>query len=248
MTPEPTLPKRPGFAERAFYQFCRVIVVSFCRTYFPGRVIGANRLPRSGPYILAPVHRSNVDWLIVARVTKRRLRYLVKEEVWRIRSVGRLIEVLGAFPVRRSAADREALEQMLNVLAGGEPLVLFPEGTRRSGPVIEDLKEGAAYLALRAQVPIVPVGLAGTERAMPRGRKLPRPARIRIVIHDPIGPEPRALEEGSSRRVPRAAVHELTERLSGELQRALDDAEALLGAAPLGSSGKLEPPRDNRAD
>ena len=70
---------------------------------------GAEHLPAEGPFIVAPVHRSYVDWLIVARITRRRLRYIVKEEVWKSKLVGRLLEMLGAFPVNRSGADREAL-------------------------------------------------------------------------------------------------------------------------------------------
>ena len=124
----------PSRAEIALYRVFRFVLVGLSRLYFPGTVTGRENLPATGAFIVAPVHRSYVDWLIVARITKRRLRYIVKEEVWKSKTIGRLLEMLGAFPVNRSGADREALERCRSVLAGGEPLVMFPEGTRGSGP------------------------------------------------------------------------------------------------------------------
>jgi len=135
-TPRPGARPGPSRSALAFYGFCRVIAVGVSRAYFPGRVVGADRLPKTGAYLLAPVHRSNVDWLVVARVTRRRLRYLVKSEVWKVPAVGRFIELLGAFSVRRGSPDREAFNRCLEVLEEGEPLVVFPEGTRQVGPVL----------------------------------------------------------------------------------------------------------------
>ena len=88
--------------------------------------------------------------------------------------------------MNRSGADREALERCQSVLAGGEPLVMFPEGTRRSGPRSPSIRDGVAYLSLRMGVPIVPVGIGGSERAMPRGASFPRPSRVNVVIGPPV--------------------------------------------------------------
>ncbi|MDA8297109.1 MAG: lysophospholipid acyltransferase family protein [Actinomycetota bacterium] len=218
----------PG--ELAFYGACRFVAVGASRLYYPGPVVGAEHVPETGSFILAPSHRSYIDWLIAARVTRRRLRYLVKAEVWKSKAAGRLIEALGAFPIQRGAADRHAFTLALSVLATGEPLVVFPEGTRQRGPEIAELQDGAAYLALRARVPIVPVALGGTEAAMPRGATIPRPGRVRIVVGEPIAPE--GFLDGSAEgsvRVPRAATRALSEALRERLQALLDEAE---GRAP----------------
>jgi len=221
-------------AELRFYAACRFIAVGASRVWYPGRVLGAEHLPAAGPYVLAPVHRSNVDWLVVARVTRRRLRYLVKGEVWKVKAVGRLLELLGTFPVHRGAADREALNRSLEVLAAGEPLVVFPEGTRGSGPVVGELREGAAYLALRAGVPVVPVGIGGLERSMPRGAKFPRPVRVRIVVGAPVVPDaPPARGEGRA-RISRSATHAFSERLRQAIQAAFDAAESGDPGVPVG--------------
>ncbi|HLX77486.1 MAG TPA: lysophospholipid acyltransferase family protein, partial [Acidimicrobiales bacterium] len=175
-----------------------------------------------------PLHRSDIDFLIVARITRRRLRFLAKAGIFVTRPFSWLIETLGAFPVQRDVTDRRAFERSLEVLRAGEPLVLFPEGTRNKGPMIGPVREGAAYLALRAGVPIVPVGLAGTERALPKGARMVRPGRIAVVVGEPLltGVEMHA-RQGRS-RVPRSAVHALTVELADAIQRASNDAAALL--------------------
>lgn len=245
--------RRASARELRFYAFCRAIAVGVSRLYFPGRVVGAQHIPASGAFILAPIHRSYVDWLIVARVTKRRLRYIVKAEVWKVKAVGRLLEMLGAFPVQRGAADREAFNRALQVLEAGEPLVLFPEGGRGLGPVVGDLREGAAYLALRAGAPIVPVGVGGAEQAMRKGSIFPRPRRIALVVGEPILPGPGA-QDGGKRpgRVARSATHALSERLREELQAVFDVADgrpqARVSPPPLGSRPGEAMPAGNVAE
>lgn len=228
-----------GYAEgpprgwhRLLFRVCRLIAMALSCTYFPGGVEGLEHLPVEGPYILAPVHRSYVDWLIVARVTRRRLRFITKDEVFRWPWLSRFIQLLGAFPVHRGSADREAFNQSLGALAGGEPLVLFPEGTRRSGLVVQPLLDGAAYLALRAGVPIVPVGIGGTERRMPRGSAFPRPGRVKIVIGPPLQTASAvAGAAGSGGRVPRSATRDLSAQLRARIQECFDRAQLRLGQA-----------------
>ena len=205
------------------YRLCRNALVAFCRVYWRTRIVGREHVP-PGAFVLAPVHRSNIDTPLVAGVTRRRLRYMGKDSMWKHRAPGWLFTALGAFPVKRGTADRLAMRRCLEVLAGGEPLVVFPEGGRRSGPVVEDISEGAAYLAIRAGVPIVPVGIGGSERAMTKGSWMLRPVRTAVVVGAPLLPG----GDGSG-RAPRRAVRELSERLRGELQRLLDEAQVLAG-------------------
>ena len=215
-----------------FYRFARFLTVTvFCGVWLRTTYEGRENVPARGPYIVAPVHRSNIDTLLVGGLTRRRLRYMGKDSLWKTRFFGALFSALGAFPVHRGSADREALRLSLQVLQGGEPLVLFPEGTRQSGPVVQPLFEGAAYLATRARVPIIPVGIGGSEAAMPKGSKMIRPVKVHVVVGRPI--EPLLPEEG--RRVPRAAVHDLTESLHGELQQLFDRAQARAGRASGGT-------------
>jgi 1-acyl-sn-glycerol-3-phosphate acyltransferase len=187
------------------------------------------------------VHRSYVDWLVVARVTRRRLRYIAKDSLWRSKPLGSFIDLLGAFPVHRGTADREAFHKCLEVLEAGEPLVLFPEGTRRNGAVVQPVLDGAAYLALRANAPIVPVGIGGSERRMPKGSAFPRPGRIYIVVGEPIDPAEWAGSKAALRpggRVPRSATRALSSAVRWNVQVCFDKAQARLGI-PVASTEEL---------
>jgi 1-acyl-sn-glycerol-3-phosphate acyltransferase len=227
-----------------FYAVVRAALVGWCRLYHRLTVEGKENVPTEGPYILAPVHRSIVDTFAVAIVTRRRLRYMGKEELWKVRWFGRIIDALGAFPVHRDATDREAFRRCVAVIEGGEPLVLFPEGTRRSGPTVTELREGATYLAARADVPIVPVGIGGSEMALPKGTRFPRPVKIHLVVGEPqtvkVAAE-RSAGGGSRRRADRLSrreLHEATERLRAELQTLFDQARTAVAPGPGAAPGR----------
>ena len=209
-------------ADLVFYRAVRALVVGFCRLFWRLSVDGLEHVPREGPFVLAPVHRSNIDTLVVAKVTTRRLRYMGKDSLWKFAWLGKVLSALGAFPVHRGSADREALRRCIEVIQGGEPLVIFPEGTRQSGPVVQPLFEGAAYVATRTGVPIVPVGIGGSEAAMPKGSKLLRPVKVHVLVGEPLYPAP----PGPSGRAPRSAVHDLTKQLAERLQELFDRAQA----------------------
>jgi 1-acyl-sn-glycerol-3-phosphate acyltransferase len=208
-------------AERWLYTVARSLVVGFCRLFWRVSLEGLENVPKQGAFVLSPVHRSNIDTPLAACVTSRRLRFMGKQEMWKFAPIGKLFDALGSFPVNRGAADREALRKCIEVLQGGEPLVLFPEGTRKEGDVVEDLFEGAAYVAAKTDVPIVPVGIGGSAAAMPRGAKMIRPVKVHLVVGEPL-----RAERSADGRVPRKAVRELTERLQAELQRLFDKAQA----------------------
>jgi 1-acyl-sn-glycerol-3-phosphate acyltransferase len=215
-------------ADLMLYRFVRTVVAGFCRVYWRLSIDGTENVPASGPFVLAPVHRSNVDTLLAATVTDRRMRFMGKDSLWKYRWSAWFFNVMGGFAVHRGTVDREALRRCEEVLRGGEPLVIFPEGTRRSGPLVTDLFDGAAYVATRAGVPIVPVGIGNSEAAMGRGSKFLRPVRVALVVGPPIFPE---APVGDGSRVSRRAVHELTERLGKELQRLFDEAQVRSGAS-----------------
>ncbi len=211
-------------ASRSTYRVVRSLVCWFAQLFTRMRIDGRERLPTSGAYVLAPVHRSYVDTPIVACVTRRRIRFLGKQEMWKYPRLGWFFSALGAFPVNRGTADREALSRCITVLERGEPLVLFPEGERKDGPRVHPLFGGAAFVAARAGVPIVPIGIGGSARVMPRHARMIRPKKVHVVIGDPI-----IVEIGAGGRASRRAITEASEQLAVELQRLFDLAEARVG-------------------
>jgi 1-acyl-sn-glycerol-3-phosphate acyltransferase len=224
-----TAQPRHHSAELVWYSIARAIVAGFCRVFWRVKVVGREHVPASGPFVLAPVHRSAVDTLLCGCVTRRRLRFMGKDSLWKYRLSAVLFSSLGGFPVHRGTPDREALRRCEEAVRSGEPVVLYPEGTRRAGPKVQPLFEGAAFVAARTGVPIVPVGIGGSEWAMPKGSRGMRPVKVAMVIGKPIEPPAR----GGAGRVSRRKVAETSEVLHQELQGLFDQALGLAGRRPV---------------
>jgi 1-acyl-sn-glycerol-3-phosphate acyltransferase len=149
------------------------------------RVGRSDGVPSKGPVLLAGNHRGVLDGPLVVAFVPRPARFLAKSELfrgWVVKPLG----WLGQIPIDRGRPDREALRRAVGVLSEGHVLGMFPEGTRGAGE-LASVQHGIAYVALRVPgVPIVPVACIGTERAMPKGSKLPRwRSRVDIVFGEP---------------------------------------------------------------
>lgn len=176
-------------------------------------------VPEFGPIIIAPVHRSFIDFLIASEVTNRPVAFMAKNELWKHHLPARFLEAFGAFPVNRTGVDRKALERAEGILKAGGTLILFPEGTRRSGDTVTTLHEGAAFLAARTGAVVVPVALTGTEQIMPKGTRIPKRMPVRIVVGRPVQvPVP---EAGS--RIRRSELVKATEAIKEAMQATFDE-------------------------
>ena len=213
-----TIPKRVTWV------IARALVVSIARVWFRCEVHGRENLPTSGAFIVSPNHRSNLDTPLLPVIRKAPIRFMGKASLWETnRAADWLLTMLGGFPVDRDSADRGALRLAEDVVERGEALVMFAEGTRRDGPLVleENMFDGPSFISGRQQVPIVPIGIAGSAEAMPVGKKLIYPRKIVVVIGEPMQP-PVANENG---RVPRRAVKEHTDLLRERMQALFDEAK-----------------------
>ncbi len=208
--------------QHVLYRSVRFLVGGFCRLFWRVHIQGLDRIPAKGAFILSPVHRSNIDTPLVALMGRRTLRFMGKDSMWKFGMSDWFFTSMGGFPVHRGIPDRDALRSCERLLAAGQALVIFPEGTRRSGPVVHELFEGPAYLSSKLQVPIVPVGIGGSEGAMPKDARFIRPVRISIVVGEPISPP----APTGSGRVGRQGVRALSDQLRTRLQELFDQAEA----------------------
>ena len=213
-----------SLVSRAFYRVAWLIVVPIFRLYTRLTISGREHLPTEGAYVLAPNHRSYLDTPFAGSVRWKRIRFMGKDSMWKNRQFGWVLSALGSFPVTRGTADREALKRAIAVLEGGDPLVLFPEGERKQGPEVQPLFDGAVYVAFKAGVPIVPVGIGGSERVMPKKAKFIYPRKVHVTVGPPIYPP--ATDGG---RLPRTAVKESTEVLHAEIQRLFDESMTKVG-------------------
>lgn len=152
----------------------------------PGEVHGLEHVPRSGPYLLVANHCSNLDppfsgWA-VGHQTGRVIHYLAKREIRGWPVVGFLAAKAGVIFVRRGEGDRAAQRLAMAALRAGHPVALFPEGTRSRDGQLKDGKAGAALLAMRSGVPLLPVGIAGTHRIFPGRSRVPHRSRVTMRI------------------------------------------------------------------
>ena len=163
-------------------------------------VVGADRLPVTGPMVVAPNHESVLDGIVLGAAISRELRFLAKAELWRSRLLAWVLDGLGAIRIERGRGDQFALMRVRQSLDAGQAVAIFPQGAIHGD---RPWHRGAARMALVTGAPLVPVRLVGTARALSLGRvSFPR---LRVIVGEPI-------EVARATEDPVAAT-ELTERL-----------------------------------
>ena len=168
------------------YAVLRLVALLLARLLFRVEVRGAEHVPRAGAAMIVSNHSSVLDPPIVGAAAPRPLHFMAKAELFSIPLLGRLIRAVNARPVRREGADARALREALRILESGHALLVFPEGTRGPEGVLREGKAGAGMLALLSGAPVVPAYVEGTGRALPRGRVLPRPVKVRVSFGAPL--------------------------------------------------------------
>lgn len=165
-----------------FYRFCQFVLWCFFTAWDRFETVGKDNLPAARGFILAANHVSYLDPPVFGAGIYRPISFLAKEELFRIPVFGTVITLLGAVPVA-GGSDFRTMRAIIRKLKHGAAVLIFPEGTRSSsGEMSGDIKSGVAFLAHAAGVPIVPCFVEGTDRVLPRGRRFPRPHKIRLHI------------------------------------------------------------------
>ncbi|MEU6552383.1 lysophospholipid acyltransferase family protein [Streptomyces sp. NPDC046915] len=190
---------------------------------FKPRVLGAWKVPATGPLIFAVNHSHNIDGPMVMGVAPRPTHFLIKKEAF-VGPLDPFLRGIGQLEVDRHTTDRTAITRALGVLEHGGVLGIFPEGTRGEGD-FASLRAGLAYFAVRGGAPIVPVavlGSSGRPGRLIRGLP-PLRSRVDVVFGDPF-----EAGDGSGRRT-RKALDEATERIQKQLTAHLENARRLTG-------------------
>lgn len=184
---------------------------------------GAERIPKSGGVILASNHISDIDPTAIGLATPRPLWFMGKAELFDIPILGWILHRVQTFPVRRGQPDRAALRRVDRLLLRGEAVVIFPEGRDSLDGRLQALQPGAAMIALKNQVPLLPIALRGTSTVMPPGLFVPRWFVSRTFVHvgQPIFPS--EVPENLNARQQREW---LTERLHQALRNLLSGVDA----------------------
>ncbi len=168
----------------------RALVEALFRVLFTYDCVGEENVPTTGGAVISANHPSYLDPILLSLQVKRPIRFMAWDALFRVPVIGSLMRLFGAFPVdTRLGRGGAAYESAKVLLEDGELVGIFPEGKRsRSGWMEEELRAGAARLALEAGVPLVPATIRGAFRAWPYFRALPEPAKIHVRYHEPIDP------------------------------------------------------------
>jgi len=212
----------PGAPPWRLARFLRATLAKLILASYRTRIIGEENIPTSSGYILAGNHVSYLDPLLLWCATPRETHFIAKHELFAGGFLGWLLPKAWVFPIRRGAADREAIQRATDLLSFGEPVGMFPEGTRQrpgDAAVCGEAHSGVAFIAMRAGVPVVPVGISGTDRALPAGAMIPRFPRVTVSYGKPVFPGDFA--DGGRKERTAAMTAEIMRRVT----QARDDAE-----------------------
>ncbi len=184
----PTKEREPVASLVLYHLFKWSIVSPLLHTYFRGRIYGAEKVPQSEALIAVCNHASDFDPPILSNCLRRPVSYMAKEELFKVPLLKQGIKLYGAYPVKRGASDRTAIRAAMKALENGWIAGIFLDGTRSKNGKVNNPKLGAALIAAKTQVPLIPVSLWGTEKILSKGSFIPKPVPITIRIGDVIEP------------------------------------------------------------
>ena len=155
-------------------------------TYFRWRVFNPERVPRTGPVILAANHASFIDPPLVGSGLTRDINYLARESLFRFPVVGAILRSWNAVPVDRDGGGAKGLKIILGRLLAGAGIILFPEGTRTKDGNLQLARSGIGLTVIKSAAPVVPVRVFGTFAAYGRNHKFPRPKKVAVKYSAPM--------------------------------------------------------------
>jgi len=209
-----------GPLQSGFYFVCKHLLRGSLAAYVRVRYFNVpdETVMRRGLLIVSN-HQSFLDPVLVGSALPAPASYLARRDLFRIPVLGQVIYALNSYPVTRGAVDSAALRNILRLLRSGETVLMFPEGTRSYDGALGLFKPGAAAIAIRCGVPVLPACVEGAYECWPRTQKLPRPGRVAVAYGKPLHPGAQSAEELTRR------VRTEIEGLQGFLRRYLGHTE-----------------------
>ena len=179
----------PEFEMGRVYGFCHYVIRVLFDMFFRGEVIGADNLPQHGGFLLAANHASFLDPPIIGCHISRQIAYFARKTLWRRGFASWWLDSVGAIPVDRDGGqDVSAIKRVLKALKEERGLILFPEGTRTMDGNLRDAKAGVGFIAVKTQVPVIPVRIFGSFEALGKGRGLRLGTPVTVIYGKPMPP------------------------------------------------------------
>jgi 1-acyl-sn-glycerol-3-phosphate acyltransferase len=179
----------PEFEMGRVYGFCHYVIRVLFDMFFRGEVIGADNLPRHGGFLLAANHASFLDPPIIGCHISRQIAYFARKTLWRRGFASWWLDSVGTIPVDRDGGqDVSAIKRVLKALKEERGLILFPEGTRTTDGNLKAAKAGVGFIAVKTQVPVIPVRIFGSFEALGKGRGLRLGTPVTVIYGKPMPP------------------------------------------------------------
>lgn len=169
-----------------FYTFARFISFLFFKMFFRFRAFGRENFPKEGAVIVAPNHASFLDPIIVGVAAPRKMNYLARDTLFKHRPFAKILQWVHVSPIRREAGDMNAFKLALTKLSDGEPVLIFPEGTRSQDGNLQEPKPGIGFLEKTSGAKILPCYVKGSRDAWPRHSRFPRVSPVSVYFGKPL--------------------------------------------------------------
>jgi len=164
-----------------FYSVVRTIAWLILKIFWQMKIEGIENIPKKGAVIIASNHVSYLDPAVLVASLNRKIYFIAKKEVFKNTFVSFILKKMNVFSVDRENVDIAAFKKTINILREEKILGIFPEGTRSSNGELQELKLGVVKIAMKTGVPILPVGISGTHKIYPRGKKFPTLFKNKII-------------------------------------------------------------------
>jgi 1-acyl-sn-glycerol-3-phosphate acyltransferase len=211
-----------NFSYRLGWLFFRAVF----KVYFRWRVYNPERVPLQGGVILAANHASYVDPPLVGAGVRRMINFLARETLFHVPGLAGILRSWKVVPVDRDTGTGRGLKTILNRLADGGAIILFPEGTRTRDGNFQPARSGIGLTVIKSSAPVVPVRVFGTYEAYGRIRKFPRPMRLQVKYGNPLLFEKeRAEAKTCSKERLKQIYQEIADRIMAEITRLEPRAE-----------------------
>ncbi|MFN4226823.1 MAG: lysophospholipid acyltransferase family protein [Candidatus Ratteibacteria bacterium] len=181
------------------YLFAKFIGFFVYNFFFLIKIKGKENFPKKGGFIIAANHLSYLDPPTIGYVCPRKIYYMAKSSLFDVKILSPLVSILGAIPIDRESKMPLSLRKIIEILKKGEGVVFFPEGTRSRDGLIKEPKPGIGFVALKSRVPVIPLRLKGTDKALPINSKFIKLKKIEVIIGKPLYFDKGSYEEISKR-------------------------------------------------